>query len=108
SRIARSSRIGRHCLIAAGVSIADYAGHPLDADARRRGLTSPLEAVRPVEIGDDVWIGSGAAILKGVSIGDRAVIGAHAVVTRDVPSDSVVAGNPARTVREGSVTPLGA
>ena len=98
-RIARSIRIGSHCLIAGGVTIADYDGHPLDASARRNGAPSPLAAVRPVTIGDDVWIGHGAAILKGVAIGDRAVIGAHAVVTRDVPDDCLVAGNPARVLR---------
>ena len=98
-RIARSIVIGRHCLIAAGVVIADYDGHPLEAAARRSGATSPQEAVRPVTIGNDVWIGHGAMILKGVTVGDRAVIGAQAVVTRDVPPDTVVAGNPARIVR---------
>ncbi len=99
-RIARSLTIGRHCLIAGGVTIADYDGHSLDAAARRSGDTSPLSGVRPVTIGDDVWIGHGAAILKGVTVGDRAVIGSHAIVTRDVPSDCVVAGNPARAVRD--------
>lgn len=99
-RIARSLRIGEHCLIAGAVTIADYDGHPLDAAARRGGATSPRAEIRPVEIGDDVWIGHGAVILKGVKIGDRAVIGAHATVTRDVPSDCVVAGNPARPVRD--------
>jgi acetyltransferase-like isoleucine patch superfamily enzyme len=99
-RIARSIRIGEHCLIAGGVTIADYDGHPVDAGSRRDGATSPLAEVRPVEIGDDVWIGHGAVILKGVNIGDRAVIGAHAIVTRDVPSDCIMAGNPARPVRD--------
>ncbi len=99
-RVARSVRIGAHCLIAGGVTIADYDGHSLDAASRRAGDTSPLTDVRPVEIGDDVWIGQGAVILKGVRIGDRAVVGAHAIVTRNVPCDSVVAGNPARTVRD--------
>jgi acetyltransferase-like isoleucine patch superfamily enzyme len=98
-RIARSVTIGRHCLIAGGVTLADYDGHPLDAVARRSGATMPLAAVRPVTIGDDVWIGHGATILKGVRVGDRTVIGAHAVVTRDVPDDCLVAGNPARVVR---------
>ena len=48
----------------------------------------------------DVWIGAGAVVLKGVTIGDRAVVGAHAVVTKDVPPDTVVAGNPARVVKD--------
>jgi maltose O-acetyltransferase len=50
-------------------------------------------------IGDDVWVGNGAMILKGVTIGDRAVVAARAVVTKDVPPDTVVAGNPARVVK---------
>jgi maltose O-acetyltransferase len=55
--------------------------------------------VRPVRIGDDVWIGTGAVILKGVTIGARAIVGAGAVVNRDVPPDVIVAGNPARVVK---------
>jgi acetyltransferase-like isoleucine patch superfamily enzyme len=97
--VAEAVRIGRHCLLAGGVSIADYDGHPLNAEARRAGETSPLAEVRPVTIGDDVWIGTGATILKGVIVGDRAIVGAHAVVTKDVPPDTVVAGNPARVVK---------
>jgi acetyltransferase-like isoleucine patch superfamily enzyme len=92
-------RIGRHCLLAAGVQVFDLDGHPLDAAARRAGEPTPAEAVRPVEIGDDAWIGSGALILKGVTVGERSVVAARAVVTADVPPDVVVAGNPARVVR---------
>jgi maltose O-acetyltransferase len=69
--------------------------HPLDASER----ASELEYGEPITIGDDVWIGGGAIILGGVTIGDRAVVGAGSVVTRDVPADTVVAGNPARPVR---------
>lgn len=54
---------------------------------------------KPVVIGDDVWIGGGAIICPGVSIGARSIIGAGAVVTRDIPADSVAVGNPARVVR---------
>jgi acetyltransferase-like isoleucine patch superfamily enzyme len=96
---AASVRIGKHCLIAAGVQISDYDGHPVDAERRRAGDSTPPEGVRPVTIGDDVWIGASAIVLKGVTIGDRSVVGAGAVVTRDVPPDVVVAGNPARVVK---------
>ncbi|HUR53679.1 MAG TPA: DapH/DapD/GlmU-related protein [Gemmataceae bacterium] len=95
----RSIRIGRHCLFAGGVQVFDMDGHPLDAARRRAGEPSPPEAIAPVVIGDDVWVGNGALILKGVTVGDRAVVAAHAVVTRDVPADAVVAGSPARVVR---------
>lgn len=91
--------VGKHCLFASMVQIADYDGHPLDAERRRAGEPSPPESVRPVVIGNDVWIGTGAVILKGVTVGDRSVIAARAVVTRDVPPDAVVAGNPARVVK---------
>lgn len=97
---ARRIEIGAHCLIAAGVRIADYDGHPIDPELRRSGASSSAEDVRPVSIGDDVWIGNGALILKGVRIGDRSVIGARSVVTKDVPPDTVVAGHPATIVRD--------
>jgi len=97
--IGRSVRIGCHCLLAGGVQVFDLDGHPLDAADRRAGLPTPASAVRPVEIGDDVWVGSGALILKGVTIGPRSIVAARAVVTADVPPDVVVAGNPARVIR---------
>lgn len=68
--------------------------HPMDAALRRR-----QEYGRPVAIGTDVWVGGGAIILPGVTIGDRAVIGAGSVVTRDVPADVFAAGNPCRVIR---------
>jgi acetyltransferase-like isoleucine patch superfamily enzyme len=96
---AQEIRIGKHCLIAAGVQISDYDGHPLDAERRRAGDPTPPESIRPVILEDDVWIGQSAIVLKGVRIGARSVVGAGAVVTRDVPPDVVVAGNPARIVK---------
>ncbi|CUS32507.1 sugar O-acetyltransferase [Candidatus Nitrospira nitrificans] len=80
------------------------AAHPLETDVRRSGL----EYARPIRIGNDVWIGGGAIILPGVTIGDRSVIGAGSVVVRDVPAAKVVAGNPARILRdlEGSKDPV--
>ena len=97
--VADSVRIGSHCLLAGRVRVSDFDGHPLDAERRRAKEPTPREGIKPVVIGDDVWIGAGAAILKGVTVGDRSVVGAGAVVTKDVPPDVVVAGNPARVVK---------
>lgn len=98
--IASQLEIGRHCLIAGGVRMADFDGHPIDADARRNGDFVAPDRVLPISIADDVWIGHGATILKGVTIGPRAIIGARAVVSRDVPADCIVVGNPAKIVRQ--------
>jgi maltose O-acetyltransferase len=73
------------------------ADHPRDAATRAAGL----EFGRPIRIGRNVWIGGGAIILPGVSIGDDALIGAGSVVTRDIPAGAVAFGNPAR-VQTGS------
>jgi acetyltransferase-like isoleucine patch superfamily enzyme len=97
--IGRSVRIGHNCLLAGGVCVRDYDGHPLDAQRRRAGEFVDPQDIKPVVIGDDVWIGAGASILKGVTIGARSVVAAGAIVTRDVPADVVVAGNPARIVK---------
>ena len=105
--IGRSVRIGNHCLIAGGVQIFDMDGHPSDAAERRAGTAPPAESIRPVVISDDVWVGSGALILKGITIGARAIVAARAVVTRDVPADAIVAGNPARIVKYSSVAERG-
>ncbi len=70
------------------------ADHPRDPAARAEGL----ENGRPVTIGRNVWIGGGALLLPGVTVGDDAIIGAGAVVTRDVPRGATVAGGPARPI----------
>lgn len=87
-------RIGKHVLIGPAVQIYTFI-HPMDYRQRRE----PVEACRPVTIGDDCWIGGGAVICPGVTIGERTVIGAGSVVTKDVPSDVVAVGNPARILR---------
>jgi len=73
------------------------ADHPRDPAIRAKGL----ETGKPITIGANCWIGGGALILPGVTVGDDAVIGAGAVVTRDVPTRVTVAGNPARPLRRG-------
>jgi maltose O-acetyltransferase len=87
-------RIGSFTLFGPAVQIYTPL-HPLDAQLRRK-----QEYGKPVEIGSDVWVGGGAIILPGVRIGDRAVIGAGSVVTRDVPADTFAAGNPCRAIRQ--------
>lgn len=97
--VSKSITIGKHCLLAGGVRLSDFDGHPIDAGQRRANQPTPADAMCPVTVGDDVWIGAGAVVLKGVSIGDRSIIGAGSVVTRDVPPDVVAAGNPAKVVK---------
>lgn len=101
-------RIGRRVYVAGGATISDSDFHPIDpldriADTVALSLAGdrnhrPPFAVQPVTVGDDVWIGFNATVLKGVTIGAGAVIAPGAVVTRDVPAGSEVAGNPARPV----------
>lgn len=84
-------RIGSNVMFGPGVHI--YADtHPNDTIKRREGW----EFGKPILIGDDCWIGGQATILPGITIGHRCIIGAGAVVTRDVPDDTIVAGNPAK------------
>ena len=90
--------IGNDCRIASDVMITDSSGHPSDP-ARRRAGEPPDEAeVKPVTIGDNVWIGRRAIVFPGITIGAGSIVAAGAVVTSDVPPNTVVAGNPARRV----------
>ena len=88
-------RIGDNVWIAPNVGIY-AAGHPLDVEDRIGGE----EYAFPVTIGDNVWIGGGVTIIGGVTIGRNAVVAAGSVVIRDVPPDTLVAGNPARVIRK--------
>lgn len=72
------------------------AGHPLDVERRNKGL----EYAKPIEIGNNVWIGGNAIVLPGVKIGDNSVIGAGSVVNKDIPSNCVAVGNPCRVIKE--------
>ncbi|MHB1529573.1 MAG: acyltransferase [Acidiferrobacteraceae bacterium] len=92
--------IGNDVLIANRVSIYAYDHHPLDAVERRQGKPAPAGSSRSVHIGDQAWICAGVLIMKGVTIGEGGVVAAGSVVTSDVAPYTLVAGNPARPVRQ--------
>lgn len=86
---------GDNCFLAPGVQIYT-ATHPLHPTARNSGQ----EYGKPISFGDNVWIGGRAVINPGVKVGDNVVITSGAVVTKDVPDNVVVGGNPARVIKE--------
>lgn len=71
------------------------AGHPLDFVTRNKGL----EYAKPIEVGDNVWIGGNVVVLPGIKIGNNCVIGAGSVVTKDIPNNSVAVGNPCKVIK---------
>lgn len=87
-------RLGDYCMIGPGVLIATV-NHPMTPSGRRKHLS----LIRPVTIGDDVWIGGHAVILPGVRIGNNCIVAAGAVVTKDVPDNTLVGGVPAKVIR---------
>ena len=84
--------IGNGCVIGRDVVIRSYDGHTIQQYG--------YQISAPIKIGEHVWIGQGATVLKGVTIGDGAIIAANATVTKDVPSHCIVAGCPAKVVKE--------
>ena len=104
--------IGDFALVGWGVVLMDTYRVPFEAAARRRVLHAlprrtprclpDTAGSRPVHVGRGAWIGFGACVLPGVTVGDGAIVAARAVVIEDVPRDAVVAGNPARVVRQRS------
>jgi acetyltransferase-like isoleucine patch superfamily enzyme len=88
--------IGRECIVADRVMLIDFDHGVVEVErpVREQGIYK-----RDVRVGHNVWIGYGACFLRGVTVGDNAVVGTYAVVNRDVPANAVVAGVPARTLR---------
>jgi acetyltransferase-like isoleucine patch superfamily enzyme len=89
-------RIGQQCVIADRAMFIDFDHGVVEVERpiRVQGIYK-----RDVEVGSNVWIGYGACILRGVRVGDNAIVGTNAVVTKDVPANAVVAGAPARIIR---------
>ncbi|UWQ19688.1 CatB-related O-acetyltransferase (plasmid) [Jannaschia sp. M317] len=109
--VVMQAEVGAFCSCAWNVTIGG-ANHDVSRVTQHAFLYNPYDGIRPeghpapydrfagkITIGHDVWIGAGAAIMRGVSVGNGAVIAANAVVTRDVPPYAIVAGNPARILR---------
>ena len=106
---AASIVIGNRVLISHSANVFDNLTHPIGAVARHQQIRQifsdghPREISldeKPVRICDDVWIGAGAMVLRGVTVGEGGIVAAGAVVTKDVPAFSIVAGNPAVLIRE--------
>lgn len=94
-RCSNNITIGNNATIAHNVVIIDSDYHTIKYEDGKENIKSA-----PIFIGDNVWIGRESIILKGVNIGDGAVIAAHSVVTKDVPAKTIVAGNPAKVIKE--------
>jgi acetyltransferase-like isoleucine patch superfamily enzyme len=106
--IAEAVKLGDDVVISWGVTIVDHNSHALIWSDRKNDVLDWADgrkdwtnvAIAPVHVQDKVWIGFNAIILKGVTIGEGAIVAAGAIVTKDVPPYTIVAGNPARVIRE--------
>lgn len=98
--VGKKVSIGSGCLISSNVSISDNDGHPTDPVERAKHRALDADEFIPVTIGNNVWIGEGATILKGVDIGDCAIIAAKSVVTKNVEAYTIAGGNPVRIINK--------
>ena len=95
-RVGRNIKIGNNVAIAWNVTIMDSDFHDFYVDGSNKNIA------KDVIIKDNVWIGNNTIVLKGVTIGENAIIGAGSVVTKDVPSNTIVAGNPAKIIKKNA------
>jgi len=98
--VAKSVRIGDDTLIAGEVAIFDNISHPIGPAKRLARAPITANEVAPVVIGRNVWIGVRSIIMRGLTIGDNSIVAAGSVVTKSVPPNTLVAGNPAVAIRQ--------
>ncbi len=100
--------IGKYTAIADGVVIVDNNNHPINPKDRKFMRLTPEDSEfrdwkysenKPIVIGENVWVGANSRILKGVNIGDNSIVASASIVTKDVPENCIVAGNPAKIVK---------
>jgi acetyltransferase-like isoleucine patch superfamily enzyme len=97
--VAMGVTLGDDCYVASGCMFMDSPGHPLDPGRRLAHLPPDPEQVRPIVVKNNVWVGSQAIIMPGVTVGEGSVVAARSVVTSDVPPYTVVGGTPARVLK---------
>ncbi len=99
--VSKRVTIGNHVAIASRVEISDGDGHPTDPDARMRGELLSEADLLPITIEDRAWLGRGVRVLKGVTVGEGAIVAAGSTVASDIPPGSLAMGVPARVVKRG-------
>lgn len=98
--VGRTVRIGDNVRIAGRAFLAGYPGHPLDAEARARGLPDTPDQARDIVLENDVWLATGVTVSAGVTIGRGTIVAAGSVVTHDLPPGVLAGGVPARAIRD--------
>lgn len=98
--ISKSLEIGNDTMIGVSCSIADNDGHPIDAVGRLNHDPVDVKDIKPVKIGNNVWIGQQTIILKGVTIGDNSIVAAGSVITKSIPPNTIYGGSPAKFIRD--------
>ena len=98
--------IGDKCLIAKNVTFQDCSGHHIDPAKRKARIPPEASDVRSITIGNNVWIGTGAYILPGVTIGDNCVVAAMSTISRSIPPDHIVYPTPSKAVKIRNISDM--